>query len=635
MLFKCCVWTIGTLIVIELFSNSFFEAEGCSSAGIPNEKTDGIVNLNVGGCLCTTTRSTLTRYPDSMMAAMFSGELEPSARDANGAYVMDRDGPIFRHVLNFLRQGKLILPEDFKEWDLLASEADFYQVDTLVEAVKAEKYRRDATRSVNVGGYKYTMNLSALTRYPGSKLAAMFSGEFDPPVLDESGAYIIDGDGPIFRHVLNFLRRGRLILPEDFKELDLLATEADFYQVGDLVEAVKEEKYRRVIPEDETKNFEYIKLNACVNVSYTYTFTGSRNIPWCQPLREFFREHSHSAVYQDRGNYTLNLPLDIKTNVHADFERRKGAMFKGILGSGYGFILKERSYTLNPAGVKEFKWTFARLENDMASPAKVDKRDKKDDTFYLNVGGSLYTTKMSTLTRYPDSKLAAMFSGGHDPSVRGASETYVIDRDGPIFRHVLNFLRQGKLILPEDFKERDLLASEADFFQIPDLVAAASLRKVVLTSPPVADDPKKEFVEFTEQDNKSCRYRGSWETFEQLPREFLAVFEAAPSFPTFSYGKQLRSLEEMRSGVEMFGEISGYWGAFSFGQPGATPPHVFGEVVSNNRSELDPPKWMAVFQRASELGFQLLSTSDPGVPGEKSWLFGRKVPPKIVARDPP
>ncbi|XP_038051080.1 BTB/POZ domain-containing protein KCTD4-like [Patiria miniata] len=115
-----------------------------AAKGFVKGEMDNVFNLNVGGCVYTTTRSTMTRYPDSMLAAMFSSELEPSVRDANGAYVMDRDGPIFRHVLNFLRQGKLILPEDFKEWELLASEADYYQMEALVEAVKEEKSRRDA-----------------------------------------------------------------------------------------------------------------------------------------------------------------------------------------------------------------------------------------------------------------------------------------------------------------------------------------------------------------------------------------------------------------------------------------------------------------------------------------------------------
>ena len=60
----------------------------------------------------------------------------------------------------------------------------------------------------------------------------------------------------------------------------------------------------------------------------------------------------------------------------------------------------------------------------------------------LNVGGSKFETTLSTLTRYPDSMLGAMFSGRHE--VPPDDEGYVfIDRDGTHFRAILNFLRTG------------------------------------------------------------------------------------------------------------------------------------------------------------------------------------------------
>ncbi|XP_038075771.1 BTB/POZ domain-containing protein KCTD6-like [Patiria miniata] len=101
------------------------------------------VRLDVGGCQYTTTTSSLVRYPESMLGAMFSGRV-PSARDDHGAYIIDGDGPIFRHVLSFLRRSKLALPEDFQDWDLLATEADYYQIKELEAAVKAVKAERTA-----------------------------------------------------------------------------------------------------------------------------------------------------------------------------------------------------------------------------------------------------------------------------------------------------------------------------------------------------------------------------------------------------------------------------------------------------------------------------------------------------------
>ncbi|XP_071491243.1 BTB/POZ domain-containing protein KCTD6-like [Diadema antillarum] len=92
------------------------------------------VNVNVGGTIYTTSRATLCRFPDSMLGSMFSDRL-PSTRDEKGNYLIDGDGPLFRHVLNFLRRSVLVLPEDFKELDMLAQEADYYQINELIDAV--------------------------------------------------------------------------------------------------------------------------------------------------------------------------------------------------------------------------------------------------------------------------------------------------------------------------------------------------------------------------------------------------------------------------------------------------------------------------------------------------------------------
>lgn len=96
------------------------------------------VTLNVGGHLYTTSLTTLTRYPDSMLGAMFGGDF-PTARDPQGNYFIDRDGPLFRYVLNFLRTSELTLPLDFKEFDLLRKEADFYQIEPLIQCLNDPK----------------------------------------------------------------------------------------------------------------------------------------------------------------------------------------------------------------------------------------------------------------------------------------------------------------------------------------------------------------------------------------------------------------------------------------------------------------------------------------------------------------
>ena len=99
------------------------------------EANDNFVTLNVGGHIYTTTRATLLRYPDSMLGRMFASDLN-SAKDHNGHVIIDRDGTLFRYVLNFLRSDRLVLPADFTELDMLELEADFYQLTELTDAVK-------------------------------------------------------------------------------------------------------------------------------------------------------------------------------------------------------------------------------------------------------------------------------------------------------------------------------------------------------------------------------------------------------------------------------------------------------------------------------------------------------------------
>ncbi|KAJ1080067.1 hypothetical protein NDU88_000289 [Pleurodeles waltl] len=106
----------------------------------------GPVTLNVGGKHYSTTLETLTRFPDSMLGAMFRGPWA-AQRDASGAFFIDRDGKVFRHVLNFLRFHRLDLPEGYRELALLEREADFYQIRPLMEEVRQRREEERASAS--------------------------------------------------------------------------------------------------------------------------------------------------------------------------------------------------------------------------------------------------------------------------------------------------------------------------------------------------------------------------------------------------------------------------------------------------------------------------------------------------------
>lgn len=97
-----------------------------------------IVKLNVGGMIYTTTKSTLCKYPNSMIGAMFNGSMSTSL-DENGCVFIDRDGELFKYVLNYLRSSRLALPSDFRDLDQLCAEADFYQITSLIENIELLK----------------------------------------------------------------------------------------------------------------------------------------------------------------------------------------------------------------------------------------------------------------------------------------------------------------------------------------------------------------------------------------------------------------------------------------------------------------------------------------------------------------
>lgn len=85
---------------------------------------------------------------------------------------------------------------------------------------------------------------------------------------------------------------------------------------------------------------------------------------------------------------------------------------------------------------------------------------------HIDVGGTIYTSSLETLTKYPDSRLAKLFNGTIPIVLDSLKQHYFIDRDGDMFKHILNFMRNSKLLLSDEFTEIDLLLEEARYFEI-------------------------------------------------------------------------------------------------------------------------------------------------------------------------
>ena len=101
-----------------------------------------LVRLNVGGTKYITEKTTLRKYPDSVLGAMFRGNI-PLSTDGDGYYFIDRCGHIFQYILQFLRSGKLILPKGFCELELLEEEASFYEIEDLISTMNNHKSEKE------------------------------------------------------------------------------------------------------------------------------------------------------------------------------------------------------------------------------------------------------------------------------------------------------------------------------------------------------------------------------------------------------------------------------------------------------------------------------------------------------------
>jgi len=166
----------------------------------------------------------------------------------------------------------------------------------------------------------------------------------------------------------------------------------------------------------------------------------------------------------------------------------------------------------------------------------------------LNVGGSKFETTLSTLTRYPDSMLGAMFSGRHE--VPPDDEGYVfIDRDGTHFRAILNFLRTGFVDQPRSEQAANELKRELEYYQLPSeglltppRTASARTVEIVRTNTQGVDDPSlshKKDVEAKLKDNPQLKIISNHTSYDD--RRFfittvLATVDACVTSPSIVAG---------------------------------------------------------------------------------------------------
>ncbi|XP_078520176.1 BTB/POZ domain-containing protein KCTD12-like [Lissotriton helveticus] len=106
----------------------------------------------------------------------------------------------------------------------------------------------------------------------------------------------------------------------------------------------------------------------------------------------------------------------------------------------------------------------------------------------LNVGGQVYITRYQTLLSVPGSLLCDMFSLKNARALaRDSKGRFFLDRDGFLFRYILDYMRDQQLVLPDHFPERSRLQREAEYFRLPELAKVLAPRISKQNS--ICDDP--------------------------------------------------------------------------------------------------------------------------------------------------
>ncbi|XP_028816136.1 BTB/POZ domain-containing protein KCTD8 [Denticeps clupeoides] len=224
----------------------------------------------------------------------------------------------------------------------------------------------------------------------------------------------------------------------------------------------------------------------------------------------------------------------------------------------------------------------------------------------LNVGGQVYVTKRSTLVSVPDTTLHAMFTRCTPRELpRDSRGRFFIDRDGFLFRYVLDFLRDRQLVLPEHFPERERLQREAEHFQLAELLRLLGPR--VSKQPSMNDEGCQSDIEDSSQSS------------EQVGRAATATADKRTGFITVGYRGSYTVVRDNQADAK-FRRVARIMVCGRI----ALAKEVFGDTLNESRDPDRPPEKYTsrfylkftyleqAFDKLSEAGFQMVACNTTG-----------------------
>ncbi|XP_033013194.1 BTB/POZ domain-containing protein KCTD19 isoform X1 [Lacerta agilis] len=474
-----------------------------------------LIHLNVGGWCFSVPKSKIAQFPDSLIWK----EVSALTQNENVRLFIDRDGYTFRHVHYYLHTSKLSF-SSCAELNLLYEQAMLLQLTPLLQTLDNLKEGKHNLRvrpadipiaeRASMNYWRTRKCISKPSEFPLKSPAftglheKVPLGLMDTPLLDteeevhycfvpldmvekypslvnddnllwlSDNAVLIECESSEFRFIANFLRSEKMLLPDNFSNMDALEAEAEALGIPEVIEAVKTYRRNPGISSEGTADLQGVVKST---MKKPQAVQEAASLPLFPMALGLLVKYPDSALGQLHMESTLDgNKLYISGN---------GVLFQHVmnwLGTCRLPLIRKMSelpelcayldqmdiiYEPMKDALKTFLKQKAPLETMEKGWAAGLTVFSLHHIVKVYVGSHWYATYLQTLLKFPE-----LLSNSKKVYWITYGQALLIHGDGQIFRHILNFLRFGKLFLPSEFKEWSLLCQEVAAYQIPSLVEA-------------------------------------------------------------------------------------------------------------------------------------------------------------------
>ncbi|XP_040185458.1 BTB/POZ domain-containing protein KCTD19 [Rana temporaria] len=484
----------------------------------PADEGKDLFHINAGAWIFSIPKIKLAPFPEFLLYR----EARLLPKSERSRIFLDRDGFVFRHIHQFLLTSQLPI-SSLSEPDLLYEQARGLNLPSVIEAIDKLKAGKEEKPHLNEQtlpdiptseeapmNYWKTQNCSKkLSEWPlkmslspgiwdraplGLLVNPLLDAEeevhycFFPVEILEKYPTLVTDDNllwfsekfilvecgcPEFRFIGNFLHHGNFFLPDNFSAFDVLEAEINSLEIPALLKALYEEK------KSSGSNTDMPETWHSVNSLTAASKSGAK--PFYIMSLELLGKYPDSALGQlyvesnvDGSKLYMNGTGTLFQHVKNWFGACRLPLTSNVLEiQGLSIYLEKGDIIYQP--MREAIRTYLKQRLNWIPGAsggswRADLQQYSSTQIVrVYVRSYWYATRLKTLLKYPgllaNSKKTRWITCGFSLLVIG---------DGSIFRHILNFLRLGRLLLPSDFKEWRLLCQEVHEFNISALKEALS-----------------------------------------------------------------------------------------------------------------------------------------------------------------